>query len=192
MAVEPLYNEDLDTLLKRARMSTTDDEQTLALLYQTINEVRLKFYSTLGTDWAITIAGYSLVDNPTTDEQILRSTGANTEALWLTWLLAQRLPFTSLDNRASVQDLFNSEQLTRDATGLKDFLSALKSQIDKGVASMQSPSAEDSGAVKASSIAPDETDMVYDRFRGLYPYGTSTSIGCNCGVTNNLGSICGD
>jgi hypothetical protein len=180
MAVEPLYNADLETLLNRVRIETADDAQTLALIHQSVNEVRLGFYSKLGTARATTIAGYPLVDNPTSDNEILRAGGANTEANWLTWLLAQRLPWTSMDNSASTADSWNDEQLTRDAKGLKEFLDALKILIDEGLADLMEPPEENSGASKASSITNDDApDLIYDRFLGLYPRGTNTS---NIGV----------
>ena len=179
MAVEPLFNADLETLLNRVRIETADDAQTLALIYQSVNEVRLGFYSKLTTARALTIAGYPLEDNPTSDNAILRSTGANTEALWVTWLLAQRLPWTSMDNSASTADAWNDEQLTRDAKGLQEFLDALKLQIDEGIASLEEPPDENAGATKASSIAPDEDDLIFERFPGLYPLGTNTT---NAGV----------
>lgn len=171
MAVEPLYNADRDTLLKRVRIETADDEQTVALINQTINEVRLGFYRKLTSARATTIAGYSLVENPTTDEQILRATGANTEALWVTWLLAQRLPYLFMDNRSSVGDAFNDEQLTRDSSGLADFLEALKAQIDEGLGAMAEPAIDDSGMIKAASITNDEAFDPFDSYRGLYPLG---------------------
>src|SRR6056297_3604562 len=148
MAVEPLYNEDLDTLLKRARIATADDDQTLALVHQTVTEVRLGFYSKLGKTRATDIAGYSLVDNPTSDEEILRAGAANTEALWLTWLLAQRLPHLFMDNSASTGDMWNEEQLTRDTKVQKEYLGNLKAQIDVGLGMLEDPENETTGAVK--------------------------------------------
>jgi len=171
MAVEPLYNVDRATLLKRVRIETADDEQTVALIDQTINEVRLGFYRKLTSARATTIAGYSLVENPTTDEQILRATGANTEALWVTWLLAQRLPYLFMDNSSSTGDAFNDEQLTRDSSGLKEFLDALKAQIDEGLGALIEPASDDTGMVKASSISNDTDFDPFDEYRGLYPLG---------------------
>ena len=179
MAVEPLFNADLDTLLKRVRIETADDEQTLELIYQTISEVRIGIYRAITSTRATTIAGYPLVDNPTTEEQILRAGGANTEALWVTWLLAQRLPFLFLDNRASVQDAFNDEQLTRDAAGIQEYIDALKAQIDIGLGDLTEPPSEDSGSVKASSIGPTTEYKPFDSgtFKGLYPNGTNYGSG---------------
>lgn len=180
MAVEPLFNADRDTLLKRVRIETADDEQTLKLVDQAMSEVRIGIYRAITSARATTIAGYSLVDNPTTDEEVLRATGANTEANWLTWILAQRLPCLFLDNRASTQDNWNEEQLTRDASGLQEFLDDLKAQIDLGLGDLLLPPSDDSGPVKAASLAPAEPFKPFDTYRGLYPCGTNiTTSGIN-------------
>lgn len=175
--VEPLYNADLATLLKRARISTADDEQTLALVHQTVTEVRMGFYSKIGKDRATTIASYTLSDNPTTDQEILKASAAATEANWLTWLLAQRLPHLFMDNKASTGDMWNEEQLTRDTQTSKEFLDRLKSHIDEALADLKEPVPDQKGPIKAASIAPDDPCMQYDNFAGLYPLGTETNIG---------------
>lgn len=171
MAVEPLYNATLDALLKRARIDTADDEQTLALVHQTVTEVRLGFYSSLTKDRAKEIATYSLVDNPDSDNEILKAQAAVTETLWLTLLLAQRLPVLFLDNKGSTGDAFNDEPLTRDATGLEDFIDELKTQVEEGLADLMVPPEENAGATKVSLLAPDTPDLIYNRFPGLYPVG---------------------
>lgn len=174
MAVEPLYNADLDTLLLRARIQSADDANTVALVHLTVTEVRLGFYSALGKARAQTIAGYTLAENPDTDEQVLKARAATVEVLWLTYLLAQRLPVLFMDNKASTGDLFNDEPLTRDAKSLEAFIDALKTQVDAGLAELQEPPEDNAGDVKVSALAPDESDLVYDRFLGLYPRGVNT------------------
>jgi hypothetical protein len=175
MAVEPLYNVDKETLLNRVRIETADDSQTLALIDQTITEVRLGFFSRLTKSRAQEIAGYPLVDNPLSDEEILRATAANTEALWVTWYLAQRLPYLFMDNSGSVNDAFNDEQLTRD-TQLKEHLDALKDQIDQGLGDLVLPPDENTGATKSDLIKNETTYKPFSSFKGLYPYGHNTSI----------------
>ena len=177
MAVEPLYNATLETLLKRTRIDTADDDQTNALVTQSVTEVRLGFYRSLGRDRAKAIAGYPLTDNPDTDEEILRARGAAVETLWLTWLLAQRLPFLFMDNRASTGDIFNDEPLTRDAAKLQDFLDALKEQIDEGLGELTEPEDTNAGAVKVTALNSGTVDLIYDRFLGLYPHGTNARVG---------------
>lgn len=177
MAVEPLYNADRETLLKRVRMETAKDEQTIALVDQTITEVRLGFYRVLTSSRASTIAGYSLVENPVTEEQVLRSQAAATEANWVTWLLAQRLPHLFLDNRASVGDTWNDEQLTRDTAASQEFLDNLKEQIDIGLGDLMEPPSDNTGSVKVSSMKNDESFDAFSPNKGLYPSGTNYGVG---------------
>jgi hypothetical protein len=175
MAVEPLFNVDRQTLLRRARIETADDDQTLALIDQSMTEVRLGFYKALGGTRVSSILSYSLVDNPSTDNELLRAGAATTEALWLTWLLAQRLPHLFMDNSASTGDMWNQEQLTRDTKAHKQYLDQLKAQIDVGLGMLEEPEADNAGSVKASSL---KNDTAYDAFSpayGLYPRGTNTT-----------------
>jgi len=173
MPVAPLYNTDMASLLERVRMSSADDTDTLALIDQTVSEVRLGFFRSLGKSRAVTIVGYALVDNPLSDNEVLKAGAANTEALWVTWLLAQRLPHLFMDNSASTGDAFNDEQLTRDASGLHAFLKALKVEIDQGLGDLMSPVSETAGSPKSSAIKNETTNLVYDNFVGLYPRGTN-------------------
>lgn len=177
MAVEPLYNASKDALLNRARIKTADDTQTLAMIDQAISEVRMGFFRSITSTRALAIAAYSLVDNPSSDEEILKATAANTEANWVVWLLAQRLPYLFMDNRSSVGDAFNEEQLTRDSAALKQFLDGLKTEIDKGLGDMAVPVSTDTGSSKAASITnTGDAFKPFDSFRGLYPYGTNLGI----------------
>jgi hypothetical protein len=82
-----------------------------------------------------------------------------------------------MDNSASVGDMYNDEQLTRDAKGLQEFLDALKLQIDEGLGSLEEPPDTSAGPVKASSIAPDDDDLIFERHLGLYPRGTNSTAG---------------
>lgn len=174
MAVAPLFNASMDSLLKRVRMSSADDEDTLALIDQTVSEVRLGFFRRIGTARALTVASYTLADNPTTDNEILRVGAANTEALWVTMLLIQRLPNLFMDNRASTRDAWNDEQLTRDSSGQSQYLKYLQAQVDEGVVALTDPStADSSGSPKASLIKASEPNLVFENFAGLYPTGLS-------------------
>jgi hypothetical protein len=172
MAVEPLFNASRDVLLKRARIKTADDEQTLALIDQSMTEVRVGFYRAIGGTRSALIAGYTLVENPTTDQEILRAGAAYTEALWLTWLLAQRLPHLFMDNRASTGDMWNQEQLTRDTKAHTEYLNNLKAQIDEGLGMLMEPEPDNAGPVKASLLKNETAHDAFSPSYGLYPRGT--------------------
>lgn len=167
MAVEPLYNESKIDLMSRARLSSVDDEDTLELIDQTIQEVRLGFFSSLGKDRAKTIAGYSFSDNPDSDEEILRVSAAATEANWLRYLLIQRLPTLLMAAESNVRENWNEEPLTRDSAYLKDYLKELKEEIDKGLGSLEEPENTNAGSVKSAYNVPEETYLNSAHFKGL-------------------------
>ena len=117
MAVAPLFNDTKDALLKRIRMSTASDT-VMEAVDGIIQEVRLAFFSALDKTRALQIAGYSLVDNPETDEEILRVSAATAEANWVAYLIAGRFPMLMLDGTVTVRQDWNDEPLTRDATAI--------------------------------------------------------------------------
>lgn len=168
MAVEPLYNESKDALLLRARIKTVDDVQSVALIDQSIQEVRLGFFQRLGKTRAKTITGYSYTENPDSDEEVLRVTAAATEANWLRYLLIQRLPHLSMAADSTVRDLWNEEPLTRDSGYLNEYLKQLKEEIDKGMGALREPEGTNSGSFKSSYNVPDDQYLNSVEFKGLH------------------------
>ena len=165
MAVEALFNATYEDLLKRARIETAEEEQTVALVNMSVSEVRIGFYKTLGSDRVAEIQGYALVENPSTDEEILRADAANIEALWLTYLLLPRLPNLFMAGGSLVNQNWNEEPLTRDSENLQEFLDRLKEQIDSGLSDLvEDPDDYQSQTVRASSIGADEPYLLKDNY----------------------------
>jgi len=165
MAVEALFNASYDDLLKRARIESANDEQTVALVNMSVSEVRIGFYKTLGATRVSEIIGYALVDNPSTEEQILRADAANIEALWLTYLLLPRLPTTFMAGGHTVNQEWNEEPLTRDAESSQEYLDKLKEQIDSGLSDLvEDPDDYQSQNVRASSIGAEEPYLLKDNY----------------------------
>ena len=176
MAVEPLYNESRDSLLSRVRVATADDEQTVSLVDQAIQEVRLGLFSRLGKERPKTIAGYAWSDNPDTDEEVLRVQAAAVEANWLTYLLAKRLPTLLMADEANTRDRWNEEPLTRDSAHVQQFLKDLKKEIDSGIGDLEDPQNANAGAVKSALNLPEDSYIIGENFKGMpgginYPYG---------------------
>lgn len=168
MAVEPLYNESKEALLLRARIKTVDDEQSVALIDQSIQEVRLGFFSRVGKDRSKVIAGYAYSDNPDSDEEVLRVNAAATEANWLRYLLIQRLPHLSMASESTVRDLWNEEPLTRDSGYLNEYLKQLKKEIDKGIGDLQEPEDANTGSFKSTYNVPEDPYLNSVEFKGLH------------------------
>lgn len=166
MAVAPLFNETKDALLKRIRMSTAS-ETVLEAIDGIIQEVRLAFFSALTKERALEIAGYSLVDNPESDEEVLRVSAATAEANWVAYLIAGRFPMLMLDGTVTVRQDWNDEPLTRDATAVAIYRKELKASVDVAIGEMKSPVADNSGSVKASAIGAEEPYLISENFIGL-------------------------
>ena len=173
MAVEPLFNADIETLKKRVRVNLSDDDQTNETILWSIQEVRVGFFNRLGAARVSDISGYALVDNPSTESELLRMNGANAEALWVQILLMQSLPYLFMDNSASVNDTFNDVPLSRDTQKDKD-IQALQGRLDSLLGDLETPINTESGPVKAASITADTTNLIYDNFLGLYPNGRNS------------------
>jgi len=173
MAVEPLFNADIETLKKRVRVNLSDDDQTNETIIWAIQEVRVGLYNRLGTSRVSDIVGYPLVDNPSSSEELLRMTGANAEALWVQILLMQSLPYLFMGNSSSVNDTWNDVPLSRDTQKDKD-IQALQGRLDSLLGDLELPVNTESGPVKAASIKSDTTNLVYDNFLGLYPAGRNS------------------
>tara|TARA_R110002074_G_scaffold395300_1_gene583560 strand:+ start:2961 stop:3476 length:516 start_codon:yes stop_codon:yes gene_type:complete len=165
MATEALFNESYEELLKKARINTAQDEQTQELINMSVSEVRVGFFKALGSDRVITISSLDLVDNPSSDEEILRKDAANIEVLWLTYLLMQRLPHMSMAASSTVNQTWNQEPLTRDSN--KDQIEALQEQVNQGLADLvESPDDYASTLIRASSVGPDEDELIGETFPG--------------------------
>ena len=162
MAVEPLYNASLDVLLDRARISSANDDQTIAMVHQSVTDVRIGFYSQLGRVRAQAIRAIATVENPETDDDTLKQTAISAEVIWLSILLIQRLPVLFMDNAGSVGDAFNDEPLTRDALALKAMLDDLKSQLSDLLEELADDDSNIKHADKASLNGPDTTYILAD------------------------------
>jgi len=166
MAVEPLYNDTLESLLLIARIEPADDTNTVAAVAQAVRDVRLGFFSRLGKTRSLEIAGYTLVDNPLTDDEVTISGAASAEALWLTLILMQRLPVLFMDNSSSGGDVFNDEPLTRDATALIASKKDLNAHLEDLLGELADDNSNLDPSVKSSLNGPDTTYLLSENFIG--------------------------
>lgn len=168
MAIDTLFNRSYEELLKRARIETATEEQTVMLVNMSVSEVRIGFYDALGTARVNEIKAFDLVDNPSTDEELLRAKASNIEALWLTYLLIPRLPNNFMAAGNLVNQQWNEEPLTRDSDNNKAYLDILKKQIDEGLADLvEDPEDYDTSAFRAASTGSEEEPYIIgDNFPG--------------------------
>lgn len=167
MAVEALFNSTYTDLVTKARIQSATDDQTTALVNMAVSEVRVGFYKELGADRVSEILSNPMVDNPSTEGELLRVNASNTEVLWLTYLLLPRLPTNYMSSAHLTSMSFNEEPLTREADNIKKNLELLKSQIDSGLAALVAvPEDYESKTFKATYSVSSPVQLIGDTFPG--------------------------
>lgn len=153
MAVEPLYTSTKNAFLLKIRLSTSQSEQTNAVIDLVMSQVRQSFYTRLGATRALEIAGFTPAENPTTENENLIATASDAEATWVTALLMQRLPTMFMEGQSEANKIWNEEPLTRDTTrDLRKLIDTLLSQVDVMLGQLEIPINEDTGKVKSANI----------------------------------------
>lgn len=155
MAVESLFNASYTELLERVRVETVTDEQTVSVIQMTVTGVRTGFYKKLGESRVSELLGYSLVDNPSTLNEIARADAAGCEVLWVTYLLMERLPTLFMSSSSSSREIYNDTPLFRDSSADKDarkVIDSLKAQVDALLAGLDTSDTVKSTTLAARSI----------------------------------------
>lgn len=114
MAVAPLFLSTMDDLKARLRLSgveSTDDAQPL--IDGATRRVRTQFYARLGNSQVAKLVAIPSVENPTTNEGILRALAEEVEEKWVWVFLAQRMPLKFFDNSGDDLEQYNQEGIFR-------------------------------------------------------------------------------
>lgn len=165
MAVDPLYNTKAGLLLK-IRLKDAPSDQTNAVIDMAISQVRIEFFSRIGSDRAQEIAALIPADNPTTDDEILYSTASTAEGLWVTALLYDLLPTLFMESTNEAQQNWNDEPLSRDARQLQKAKAVLLSQVDKLIGDLEVPVNDATGPVKVFSAGRETPFLLHENFIG--------------------------
>jgi hypothetical protein len=117
MVVAPVFVADLDTLKEELRLSgIPTDGNSEDLLQQAIRDVRLSFWRKLGDSRIRTIKNWTLVDDPSTNQQYLRHLANQTEIKWVKWYLTWTLPMLFMDDSGDIDMRWNQDPTFRKAT----------------------------------------------------------------------------
>ena len=165
MAVEPLYV-DKALLLQNLRMTASTDTETLTLIDRIILDVRVSFYRRLTPARAQEIASLPSVDNPTTVDEILRSTAENTDMYWVMWKLLCILPVMYIETEFAVRDNFGDVPITRDADSLKNYIACLKNSVEVGLGQMEIPVNDNAGDFQSFSAGASKPSLLSENFIG--------------------------
>lgn len=157
----PLYVPSLDELLASVRIDKAS-EDTLNAVYRAVRDVRIGMVQKIGRERALEIQDMPYVSEPTTDDGFTREAAVSAETVWVTLLLKQRLPELFMDNSGSVNDVYNDEPLTREGTGSKDNLEALREQLDSLLAFIAGDGVDVVGRDKSALCGPDTGYVIDD------------------------------
>lgn len=110
MATAPLFVADLDTLKADLRLSgVPSGVDADAIIQSACRQVRTQFYSVLGLARVQAILLWTSSDNPTTENEILRSIAEECETLMVRVVLMDRLPNLFMDNSGGGLEFLNQE-----------------------------------------------------------------------------------
>jgi len=165
MATEPVFNAKT-ALLSRLRMSETTDAETLTTIDQVISDIRVEFYRRLGTSRVNYIAGLSLVDNPSTDTELLRSRAAVTEVYWVMYKLVCILPVMYIETQYPIRNNFDDVPLVRDSDDISNFRKCLKESVEIGLGELEEPKNDNTGNFSSFSIGSSEPFSLNQNFIG--------------------------
>jgi len=117
MAVAPVFVADFDTLKKELRLGEVPtDKDTEDLIRQALRDTRLGFWRKLGDSRIRTIKTWTLVDDPSTNEQYLRHLANHTEIKWVKWFLTWTLPMLFSDDSGDADMHWNQDPTFRQIT----------------------------------------------------------------------------
>ena len=110
MAVSPLFLLDMDALKGRLRLDGVDiDDSAQNLLDGAARSVRAKFNARLGVTRVGELVALTSVENPLTEDEILRSIAEEVEAKWIWVELTRNLPIKFFDNSGDDLEQYNVE-----------------------------------------------------------------------------------
>lgn len=165
MSVIPLYN-DKDSLMEAIRLKDAVEPETLAIIDTAISSVRLDIFNRIGRDRAMTIAGYSSVSAPSTDEECLRKSAEILEIYMVNYELIPHLPMFFLAGKSSTDFNWNNETKTKESEALKEFRNMLADKIEKLIGQLQSTPVT-TGNIKVSIIGRTTPYLIDDYFPGI-------------------------
>lgn len=155
MAVEPVFSGSYDILVEKLRLKDVSDTLK-AVIENAIQDVRVRIYDAIGASRTAELLGTSLVDNPTTDSELLRLKAAIMEEKWVRAVLLSTLPTYYLGSNISERDAFNQDGLTRDKTQeqIAGEISGLMNQVQDYIDDLVAAKDSDAGTARVSVLEP--------------------------------------
>lgn len=114
MVVAPVFVADIDTLKKELRLGEIPaGKDTEDLIQQALRDARLGLWRKLGDRRIRTIKAWTLVDDPSTNNEYLRHLANQTEIKWVKWFLTWTLPMLFSDDSGDADMHWNQDPTFR-------------------------------------------------------------------------------
>jgi hypothetical protein len=114
MAAAPLFEQDLDTLKAKLRLTAVTSADTIAMLLGAMQKARVKILDRLGSARATEILATALSDNPLTAEAVMRAKAATCETSLVRLYLLRTMPSLFLDAAPTTPEVWNETGILRD------------------------------------------------------------------------------
>lgn len=173
MPATPLFVADLDALKSELRLTGSSSEDAATIIDRAVQEVRVGFYEALGASRVTQLVGYSATLTPTTDDELARSKATSIEVLWTKARLLRSLPSLFMDASGQVDQIWNEEGLTREASSRE-----IDRAIEKIMAEVRAGLDDLDGTVNEGSFHVDvigPTDRQHRPGETAFPYTGSDS-----------------
>lgn len=167
MAVEPVFHKTMEDLKAALRLTGATQPDTITIVERVTQEVRVGFYEKLGETRVTEILSFAVEENPTSADPLTRLKAINTETCWVKWRLIHELPVLFMDSSGNVDQAWNEEGLTREASArdLKALAKALEAKVLDALEDLAGVG--DSGSARVFTIEPETTPP--RPFESLYP-----------------------
>lgn len=156
----PLFVQDLATLKAALRLTGVPAEatDTLAILDESILRTRLAFYRRLGQQRVGVLVAMTEVDNPTSEDEVLRSLASTTETKMVYAELLRKLPNQFMDASGDANRRWNEEAPFRER-GATDAQREIQRLLDEIEEDMEILSGEESQGDEVSFKTFDGTPV---------------------------------
>lgn len=157
MAINPVFVASREILETRLRVQKAQQSGAEAQIDNAIKKVRVGFYRALPAALIATLLATGTTDNPTTMAQIDRALAESIEVDWVRKELLVTMPVLLADGAGGVDQEYNENGLTRDASvpDLEPILKKLCADIEAGLEELAGDDLHLPLEVRASAIGPE-------------------------------------
>ena len=174
MAVTPYFVADMDTMKSNLRLTNVvDTEDANTIMVRGVEQARGDIFTRLGVSLAVQWAGVSYVENPTTEQAVLRMLANTLEVDLVLCHLVVSLPNFFMDDSGGTQEAYNDEAAFRKRSSeeRREMCAKLNTEIDEIIALLKGDKALGNAArINVTTIEPDEDPPTMGESTMWLPY----------------------